>query len=174
MKKLIALLGSVTALAMSMPANAAIISIVSFPPGAVFFPFLSNSAIFGASPTGAFDDTFTFTVPQTGTASLSVSTSSSTMGGVVTFSKILFNTTNYYPAAFSATGVSGIPITASAIDTIELVGTTVGTSGVFSGTVTFTPGATVPEPATWATFLLGFGFLGLGLRRRSAKNLVAA
>lgn len=49
--------------------------------------------------------------------------------------------------------------------------------GVSGGTISFTPLATpagVPEPATWAMLLLGFGALGGALRRRSAVTFAAA
>jgi hypothetical protein len=38
----------------------------------------------------------------------------------------------------------------------------------FSNAVLYTPGGTgmVPEPATWAMMLIGFGFLGAAMRRR--------
>ncbi len=170
MNKLFALLGSVTALGLSVPANAAIISIVNVPPTAVLFTF-GDTAIFGASPTGAFDDTYTFTVPYNGLASLSLSTSSTTVGGVVTFTNIKLNNVSY-PGAFSANGISGIPLPGVVQSVIELIGSTAGNAGTFSGTLTYTAGP-VPEPATWATFLLGFGLLGLGLRRRPASHLVA-
>jgi hypothetical protein len=32
------------------------------------------------------------------------------------------------------------------------------------------PAPTVPEPATWATFILGFGLLGIALRRRALEG----
>ena len=42
--------------------------------------------------------------------------------------------------------------------------------GSISGVTLFAtgPGTAVPEPATWAMMLLGFGFAGMTLRRRSA------
>jgi hypothetical protein len=39
--------------------------------------------------------------------------------------------------------------------------------------VTFTPD-TVPEPASWALMLIGFGGMGLAIRRRRAKAAIAA
>jgi hypothetical protein len=43
------------------------------------------------------------------------------------------------------------------------------------GEVTFTgtPGGSVPEPASWATMLAGFGLLGAGLRRRRQRRATA-
>ena len=49
--------------------------------------------------------------------------------------------------------------------------------GVRGGTITFTPLAAtpgVPEPATWAMMLAGFGALGASLRRRPVVRLAAA
>ena len=48
-----------------------------------------------------------------------------------------------------------------------------GPAGAFSGTVVFTQGA-VPEPATWAMMLLGFGAIGWQMRRRRAPLLAQA
>lgn len=42
-----------------------------------------------------------------------------------------------------------------------------------STTMIVTDGGTVPEPATWGLMLAGLGMVGLGLRRRSAKVMVA-
>jgi hypothetical protein len=56
--------------------------------------------------------------------------------------------------------------------TINLIGTLTGLySGSYSGTINVQPvrGA-VPEPATWAMMLLGFGAMGVATRRRRAKS----
>ena len=57
---------------------------------------------------------------------------------------------------FNATGV--------AFEIDDVTGTLIG-----DGT-----GATVPEPATWALMLAGFGFVGFAARRRSATRSVTA
>jgi hypothetical protein len=178
MKKMIALLGTLTALALTpAAANATTTGLGTFPPASPFFfvtspagEFTNVTADFGATETGAFDDLFTFTLPLSGVGSGSVSTSSSGTANFLSISNVIINGVSFSPAA-AALGVSAIPITANVLNTIEIIGTTTGT-GTFTGTATFT--AAVPEPATWATFLLGFGFLGLGLRRRSANDLANA
>ena len=63
------------------------------------------------------------------------------------------------------------PVALQALNTIELAGYTGGAAS-FSGTLTFTSGA-VPEPATWALMILGFGAVGIGLRRRQRQNVSA-
>ena len=40
--------------------------------------------------------------------------------------------------------------------------------------LTITPSSAVPEPATWAMMLFGFGLVGIGLRRRPGKSLGTA
>jgi hypothetical protein len=47
--------------------------------------------------------------------------------------------------------------------TITVAGTLLGPTGSYSGTLNV---AAVPEPATWAMMLLGFGAMGLVIRRR--------
>lgn len=46
-----------------------------------------------------------------------------------------------------------------------------GTTGSFGGNVSFAAGA-VPEPATWAMMLLGFGTVGFAMRRRRRPALL--
>jgi hypothetical protein len=181
MKKLIALLGTMTALALTpVAANAATTTTLgTFPPASPFFfttsatpTFSSVTAIFGSAESGAFDDIFTFTLPLDGLGSGSVSTSFSGPGNFLQITGVIINGVSESVTA-AALGISGVPITANVLNTIEIIGTATGT-GTFSGTATFTAATAVPEPATWATFLLGFGFLGLGLRRRSIKDFANA
>ena len=47
-------------------------------------------------------------------------------------------------------------------------GTSAGANASFAGTLSFDGTPAVPEPATWAMMLLGFGAVGFGMRRRSA------
>ena len=49
---------------------------------------------------------------------------------------------------------------------LYLSGTSTNSGNAYSGTVTL---AAVPEPATWALFILGFGAVGAGMRRRSSQ-----
>lgn len=190
MNRLVALLGSVAALGLAAPASAATIiplGTVS-PVGSFLTPTLLGSypitSVFSGTISGAnvsFDYLFEFATLVSGTGSGSLSTSSSGPGTVLTFDSPVAATITsgtdvetFTAAQIQTVGGVVVPITGNVLDIIEIKGTT-GASAVtstFSGTATFTP--TVPEPATWATFLLGFGFLGLGLRRRSAKNLAAA
>jgi len=68
------------------------------------------------------------------------------------------------------------------LDPIELAATghsivvqgTVGTggSGSYSGNFNITNSGGVPEPATWAMMLLGFGGIGFSVRRRRLATLL--
>ena len=52
--------------------------------------------------------------------------------------------------------------------TLFVNGDIVGTSGSFGGNINITA---VPEPATWAMMLLGFGAVGFAMRRRRQPML---
>jgi hypothetical protein len=130
-----------------------------------FTAFYFNS--FGS--TGAFDDTFEFTVPQDGLASVSVSTSfSGGSSNKLTFTDFIINGTAYAliasPGGQSRT-IGDIPITSGVLNTIRVIGTITG-SGIYTGTVTFTS-SPVPEPASWAMMIGGFGLIGAAMRRRT-------
>lgn len=81
------------------------------------------------------------------------------------------------------------PTMTGAIDVYQLAPTLLGTgnhtlfvtgnivagpSASYSGTVNFNvPTQGVPEPATWAMMLLGFGATGMVMRRRNRKTVLA-
>lgn len=124
----------------------------------------------------SFDDLFTFTIPQDGLGSGSISTSYSSDANKLTITDLLINGVSY---ALDSTGsgqsvsVGGIPILAGVLNTIEVKGFTLQ-SGGYSGTATFSAATTaVPEPAVWALMLTGFGLVGMAMRRRR-RNVALA
>jgi hypothetical protein len=62
-----------------------------------------------------------------------------------------------------AWALTDVPIISGNVNTLTVTGLSRGT-GHYGGDLTFTP--SVPEPATWAMMLLGFGAIGFQLRRR--------
>lgn len=161
----------VMAMAVAPAANA-----TTFPVGSSHFfltsgtPFSpSITAVFfnGFSSKTTFDDLFTFTIPQIGVGSGSISTSFSSSSNKLTITSLLINGVSY-PVPFTGSGqsatVGGIPILANVLNTIEVKGFTLR-SGSYSGTATF-QAAAVPETATWAMMLGGFGLMGATMRRR--------
>jgi hypothetical protein len=121
----------------------------------------------GFSSAVNFDDIFEFTIPQNGTGSGSISTSFSSKNNKLVITDLIINGTHYVvPTNGSGQflAVSGIPILSNVMNTIEVIGTTAKFGGTFSGTATFS--AAVPEAATWAMMLAGFGFVGAAMRKR--------
>ena len=116
-----------------------------------------------------FDDVFTFTSPLAGIASAFVSVSPAGPQSQITIAGFVFNGQSVSPSD-AALGQDSFAVSAGEHNTIEITGETGSSTifGSFSGMVSFEASA-VPEPATWATFLLGFGFLGWAVRR-TARN----
>jgi hypothetical protein len=130
----------------------------------------SITANFGDGFTSAvnFDDSFLFTIPQNGFGSGSISTSFSSSSNLLTITDLIINGTHYVvPSNGSGQflAVSGIPIVSNMLNTIEVLGTTSSHGGTFSGTLTFSATA-VPEAASWAMMLAGFGLIGATMRKR--------
>jgi len=136
-----------------------------------------------------FQDIFYFFTDEDGLGSGSVTTSTSrfhsvtdldftgldiytgaTYNGDGTFTGGTITHVNAGPTGFSETiGGVGVPITALENNYIVLYGVSRG-NGSYGGQVTFEPNA-VPEPATWAMMLFGFGAVGFGLRRRKKEQV---
>lgn len=135
---------------------------------------------------GTFQDLYTFTLAQSGTGSGSVTTSidvSALFQGLTDtdFTSVLINGFAATPEYRNQAGVAcftpgtltcgsvetfaitNVPIIALALNTITINGISRGL-GSYGGQASFTPG--VPEPATWAMMLIGFGATGVALRRR--------
>ena len=147
------------------------------------------AATFGDTgiPSGQFNDLYDFTIPQNGIGSGSVTTTV-TVDGVggpndLDISSVLVNGLAATPVYRDALGnicttpgvgtcgatetfaINNVPITANQPNEISISGFSRG-NGSYGGNATFIPTAAVPEPATWAMMLFGFGAMGFALRRR--------
>jgi len=171
LKTILGLAGGAAAIAFAPAANATTFPIGSpnffITAGTPFTPAISavffNS--FGAKTT--FDDKFTFTIPQNGVGSGSISTSFSSSKNKLTITDLIVNGTSYIvppTGSGQALTLNGIPILNGVLNTIEVKGS-VKKSGSYSGTVTFQATA-VPEAATWSMMLGGFAMVGAAMRRR--------
>jgi hypothetical protein len=131
----------------------------------------------------AFADDFikkvTFTLPQLGSIGSSVTTEFSFATQDIDFTSITIDGIHAFlqggtdPAAetWSISGLTGL---SAGLHYIEFKGTSAGSAvdqsgGTFGGTLTF---AAVPEPATWALMILGFGLIGGAMRRRDRETRV--
>lgn len=147
------------------------------------------SATFGDTgiPTGLFTDLYDFIIPQSGTGSGSVTTTVDINGlnGVsdLDIYSVLVNgiaaTATYKDASGTTCTTPGlgscgitetfalndVPIHAGAPNEISVSGLSRG-NGSYGGNATFSPMRAVPEPATWALMLLGFGAIGFTMRSR--------
>ena len=129
-------------------------------------PYISATFNNSFATSQAFDDSFTFTIPQDGLGGGSISVSFPTNTPLITLTDLIINGTSYAAELAANDGLSlsvhGVPITAFALNTIRVIGSGQGT---YSGTVSFQATA-VPEPAAWALMLTGFGLVGFAMRRR--------
>jgi hypothetical protein len=139
--------------------------------GALYFP--------GSNPTmnvaAGFDTGFSFTYSAPFATGTSVSIYDAVDGGgTLLASAVLPLTTNTGCVASIANGANYCPF-----DNYSVLFAGTARSVVFGGSsnsqvfddLTFgsgTPGGTVPEPASWALMIVGFGLVGVSMRRRKA------
>lgn len=133
-----------------------------------------SSALFGASVTGsagtntAIDDSFTFHL--TNGPVMADSQVSTILLGVndIDFTSITLDSvysymqTSFDPGTETWALMPGVVLN-DGDHTIRVIGTLHGVTGSYAGTLNV---AAVPEPATWAMMLLGFGAMGVVFRRR--------
>jgi len=134
---------------------------------------LAGAEFFGANLTnepGAFQHVFEFELSQAGVANSSVTTI--LLGG----NDIDFGSISLDGFAFTQTGFDGggaenweLGTVALAAGTHQITvdGSVVGTSqdGSYSGVLNVVT-AVIPEPASWAMMILGFGGVGAAVRQR--------
>jgi hypothetical protein len=118
---------------------------------------------------GSFSETFTFTLPSAGTTSASLVTIAVNRLTNIDFTSATLNGNAF---TFSPTGTfefgsaNGIS-TMAGLQTLVVNGVS-GGNGSFGGNISFAPaGGAIPEPATWALMILGFGLVGGMMRRRA-------
>lgn len=207
MRKLsMGLVGAAALVLGSTAANAATIitpnTVVNPSPGQTATFFTSGNifngpiaATFGdvGIPAGSFTDVFSFTIPQTGTGSGSVTTTvdvggfggpadldilSVMVNGLVATPVYRDLAGNVCSTPGSGTcgatetfAINNVPITSDVLNNITITGTSRGL-GSYGGNATFIP--SVPEPSTWALMLLGFGAAGMFLRTKKRNVLAQA
>lgn len=169
MRKLIYMFAGAAALASASVTNAA--SIITGPTPSTLTP--PASALFGANVSGgptSFNDPFTFTIAgSSGLTNAQVSTVLLGSSQNINFTSILLDGTY----AFTKTSTDPAPETWALLNpvllgvgqhTINVAGNLIGPNGSYSGTINVQ--APVPEAKTWMMMLLGFGAMGLAIRRR--------
>jgi hypothetical protein len=136
----------------------------------------SISGSFGNTGLGAtFDDTLTFFLPAAGVTSGTISSTLTSTATDVNFTTVTLNGT---PFDVGSTGNIEFrflnPIsTLAGLQTLRIIGTA-GGEGSYGGTFSFSPAA-VPEPATWAMMIIGFGMVGAGIRKlRDTRGVPAS
>ncbi len=174
MRKLV--LGLLGAAALSVGTNANATIITDPVDGAVLEGF--GSDMFGknrnaAEGTGMFTDIFNFTLSANWDANGQIG-SIILQGKDIDFTSILldgfaFYQTGWDPAAEAWT-LDPVFLAAGS-HTITVKGNILGPGGgAYVGTVNVAP--PVPEPATWAMMLMGFGAVGFAMRRRRRPALL--
>ena len=174
------LLGAATTLAAFVISPAA--TAATFTPGdpqfqVTFLPNGTISANIGNSGiTTDFSDTYAFTLLTDGLGSGSVSANFTTgTGNAIQLTSVTIN-----GAPITITQIGNLTVAGgdnvsllTGLNNIVITGTASG-NVAYGGSITFVPNA-VPEPATWAMMLVGFGMVGSAMRyRRRATKVVYA
>ena len=150
--------------------------VTGLPPGS-FTAGFSDSNL-----TNPFTETLTFTTSTLGTVTINVTTSLTGPENDVDFSNVFLSGTglmgniNVPQLLGDPNETRGLNNLALGIGTFTLTlqGTPGTQTGSFGGSVAFQAQSAVPEPATWAMMLLGFGAVGFSIRRRRPGMLQAA
>jgi hypothetical protein len=129
---------------------------------------------FGNSPgEGPFIDTFLFNLPAAGKITLRLESFDSGVDTNVNFNATRVKFNNIVVPVVSR-GIYELRLrigqmVSGGTSTLVIPGQS-DTFGTYNGTLTYS----IPEPGTWALMILGFGFVGAGLRSRRVKARLAA
>jgi hypothetical protein len=123
----------------------------------------------GRNPEPGGDFTGSVEISNTLSGLYSIIVSTSTPGATITSLSLagIMGTSGSFSTTGSSNSLSLLVPSAVAGDyRISFGGSAPATGGVATGNLTFQPAAAVPEPATWAMMLLGFGAMGFAITRR--------
>ena len=170
-KFLLAAAGAMTLVGSATAASAATTVTSVTPTPAILTPPASAafSSVISGGP-GSFSDSFAFSIAgQPGQTNVQVSTLLLNGSQNINFTSITLDGMS----VFTKTSSDPNPETWAILvpvyllignHTINVAGNVNSPNGSYSGTINIQPG--VPEPATWAMMMLGFGGMGLAMRRR--------
>lgn len=154
--------------AIAAPASAAVVNLS--------VPATGGSVDFGQSSatSGAIADQFVFTVPYAGDASGSIVSIDLTGFFDVAITSVKLDGVDFVQNSTGAVELWTLANTsiAAGTHTIYVTGTWGVEGGAYSGTLNYRPTA-VPEPATWALMIGGFGLVGGAMRRKATKIVLA-
>ena len=139
---------------------------------ATFLSFDGVSGTFGNNNVagGNFDNTFHFNVASDGIAGATITSIRVSKKTNIDFSSITLNDvefTTLSSGAFEARYLT-LPVLEGE-QTLNVKGTSGGNAS-YAGTLAF---AAIPEPATWAMMVGGFGIVGGAIRRRRSGGRIA-
>jgi hypothetical protein len=128
----------------------------------------------GGIAAGAFEDQFDIVIPSLGTSDGSIQASFTSPDDDLTFTAVSFDGHSFTPddhPGLNQEFLAPFLIASGGHFLLDVKGVSPGTDADYAGTLSFTPalGATVPEPASWALMILGFGGIGAALRTRRLR-----
>ena len=138
----------------------------------------SLSGVFGNTgiAAGAFVDTLTFMLPASGVTSGTITSILTSATNNINFTDVQLDGHSFLVGSTGDVEFRYLSDlnTLAGLQTLTIFGTS-GGEGSYGGTIAFNPGG-VPELATWAMMILGFGMVGAGIRlnRRSGAVKLAA
>ena len=138
---------------------------------AQFLTFDGTSGTFGFNSVagGSFSHTFNFTV-GTGTAGSTISSIKVSNTNDIDFDSVTLNGVEFdVDVDTDNVEFRSISQLVSAGEQTIIVAGTSGGNGSYSGDLAFAP---VPEPATWAMMIGGFGLVGGAMRRRRVQGKI--
>ena len=138
----------------------------------------------GANLGNPFFEMLTFNTATVGDLQIGVSTTATGTVNDTDFSSILLFGPGLAAGGVLVPNVSGDPVPGTELNSrffenlaagsyrLEIRGTPGNQTGSFGGSLAFSAANAVPEPGTWAMMLLGFGAMGVSMRRRRKPSQI--